>query len=121
MTSRVHSMKNSASKKTGRSGSSSGSGKDPYIFDFLGLPDLGHCSENDLEKRLIENLSSFLLELGQGFAYIGNHHYYVDLVLPSHPEVFCPYRPKTRESKPSGHRANEHVPELFYRRRKHHR
>jgi predicted nuclease of restriction endonuclease-like (RecB) superfamily len=62
--------------------------KDPYVFEFLGLPDLPRYSERDLEKRLIENFSSFILELGKGFAYIGNQyritlnntHYYVDLV-----------------------------------------
>jgi predicted nuclease of restriction endonuclease-like (RecB) superfamily len=62
--------------------------KDPYVFEFLGLPELGQYSERDLEKRLIDNLSSFLLELGKGFAFVGNQyritlnntHYYVDLV-----------------------------------------
>ena len=62
--------------------------KDPYVFEFLGLPELKQYSERDLERRLSDNLSSFLLELGKGFAYIGNQyritlnntHYYVDLV-----------------------------------------
>ncbi len=62
--------------------------KDPYIFEFLGLTENNQYSENDLEKAIINNLQSFLLELGKGFAFIGrqqritlnNRHYYVDLV-----------------------------------------
>ena len=46
--------------------------KDPYIFEFLNLPD-GH-SENDLEKALINNLQKFILEIGKGFAYMGNQY-----------------------------------------------
>ena len=44
--------------------------KDPYIFEFLDLPD-GH-SETDLEKALILNLQQFILEIGKGFTYMGN-------------------------------------------------
>ena len=62
--------------------------KDPYIFEFLGIPENKQYSENDLETAIINNLQSFLLELGKGFAFIGrqqritlnNKHYYVDLV-----------------------------------------
>jgi predicted nuclease of restriction endonuclease-like (RecB) superfamily len=62
--------------------------KDPYIFEFLGLPERDVYSEDELESRLIQNLGAFLLELGKGFAFIGrqyritiaNTHYYVDLV-----------------------------------------
>ena len=43
--------------------------RDPYLFDFLGNADLHH--ERDLEQSLIDHVSSFLLELGQGFAYVG--------------------------------------------------
>lgn len=60
--------------------------KDPYIFEFLDLPD-GH-SENDLEKALILNLQKFILEIGKGFTYMGNQYrlqvgnkdYYTDLL-----------------------------------------
>lgn len=45
--------------------------KDPYIFEFVGLPELPVYKEGDLEKALIDNLSQFLLELGKGFAYVG--------------------------------------------------
>lgn len=44
--------------------------KDPYIFEFLDLPD-GH-SETDLEKALILNLQKFILEIGKGYTYMGN-------------------------------------------------
>jgi predicted nuclease of restriction endonuclease-like (RecB) superfamily len=60
--------------------------KDPYIFEFLDLPD-GH-SEKDLEKALILNLQKFILEIGKGFTYMGNQYklqvgnkdYYTDLL-----------------------------------------
>jgi predicted nuclease of restriction endonuclease-like (RecB) superfamily len=47
--------------------------KDPYIFEFLELPD-GH-SEKDLEKALILNLQKFILEIGKGFTYMGNQYH----------------------------------------------
>jgi len=43
--------------------------KDPYNFDFLMLTE--NCREKELEDALIDNITKFLLELGQGFAYIG--------------------------------------------------
>lgn len=60
--------------------------KDPYIFDFLTL-DKGF-RERDVEKQLIQHITKFLLELGKGFAYIGNQYhlqiadqdYYIDLL-----------------------------------------
>jgi predicted nuclease of restriction endonuclease-like (RecB) superfamily len=62
--------------------------KDPYIIDFLGIPENEHIEENELENRLILHLEKFLLELGHGFMFVGrqkritinNTHYYVDLV-----------------------------------------
>ncbi len=62
--------------------------KDPYIFEFLGISEKGLKKESELEQKLIDNLQVFLLELGKGFAFIGqqyritldNTHYYVDLV-----------------------------------------
>jgi predicted nuclease of restriction endonuclease-like (RecB) superfamily len=61
--------------------------KDPYVFEFLDLPDR-NFRESELENRLIAELERFLLELGKGFAFIGqqyritlnNTHFYVDLV-----------------------------------------
>lgn len=44
--------------------------KDPYIFDFLTMR--ADFNERELEKSLIDHITKFLLELGAGFAYIGN-------------------------------------------------
>jgi predicted nuclease of restriction endonuclease-like (RecB) superfamily len=44
--------------------------KDPYNFEFLTLAE--SAKEKDLERELIQNISKFLLELGRGFAYLGN-------------------------------------------------
>jgi predicted nuclease of restriction endonuclease-like (RecB) superfamily len=44
--------------------------KDPYNFEFLTLAE--SAKEKDLERELINNISKFLLELGKGFAYLGN-------------------------------------------------
>ena len=62
--------------------------KDPYVFEFLGLPEEKVVMESDLEKALITHIEKFLLELGKGFMYVGsqqrvtlgNTHYYVDMV-----------------------------------------
>ena len=62
--------------------------KDPYVFEFLKLPEDYRYSEKELEQRIIDNLQMFLLELGKGFSFVGrqyritlgNRHYYVDLV-----------------------------------------
>jgi len=62
--------------------------KDPYIFEFLGISEEGLKKEHELEQKLLDNLQKFLLELGKGFAFMGqqyritldNTHYYVDLV-----------------------------------------
>ena len=43
--------------------------KDPYVFDFLGTAEPRR--EAELEQKLIEHLEKFLLELGQGFAFVG--------------------------------------------------
>jgi len=63
-----------------------GSFKDPYFFDFLGLPD-GYL-EHDLEAALIRELERFILELGKGFAFverqkrmiIDDEDFYLDLL-----------------------------------------
>ncbi|MBE2207871.1 MAG: DUF1016 domain-containing protein [Saprospiraceae bacterium] len=44
--------------------------KDPYIFDFLTLAK--EAREKDLETLLMKHITRFLLELGSGFAFIGN-------------------------------------------------
>ncbi len=62
--------------------------KDPYVFEFLGIPDDRPILESELEKALIRQIEDFLLELGRGFMFVGaqqritlsNIHYYVDMV-----------------------------------------
>ena len=62
--------------------------KDPYILEFLGLPELTSYSETELETKIIDNLQKFLLELGNGFTFVGRQvrftfeeeHFKVDLV-----------------------------------------
>ena len=46
--------------------------KDPYLFDFLSISD--GIKERELELGLIEHLEKFLLELGQGFAFVGRQY-----------------------------------------------
>lgn len=43
--------------------------KDPYNFEFLTLSE--RVKEKDLEEKLVQHISQFLLELGKGFAYMG--------------------------------------------------
>lgn len=62
--------------------------RDPYVFDFLGVPENKPMLESDLEKALVAQIEKFLLELGRGFMFVGtqqcvtlnNTHYYVDMV-----------------------------------------
>lgn len=62
--------------------------KDPYVFEFLGIPEHKPIFEKELEKRLVRHIEDFLLELGRGFMFVGtqqritinNTHHYVDMV-----------------------------------------
>ncbi|MDR6462755.1 MULTISPECIES: PDDEXK nuclease domain-containing protein [Chryseobacterium] len=62
--------------------------KDPYVLDFLKLPQSHRVTEKALEQKIIDNLQMFLLELGKGFTFVGrqykislrNRHFYIDLV-----------------------------------------
>ena len=62
--------------------------RDPYVFEFLGLPENKPIMENDLEAALVRNIENFLLELGRGFMFVGtqqrvpvgNTMRYVDMV-----------------------------------------
>jgi len=62
--------------------------REPVVLEFLQIPEPYQLTETELEKRLIEHLQHFLLELGKGFAFIGrqyritlgNRNHYVDLV-----------------------------------------
>jgi len=62
--------------------------KDPYVLEFLGLPDVAVFHESDLERAIITHLQRFLLELGNGFAFVARQKHlrieeqdrYIDLV-----------------------------------------
>jgi hypothetical protein len=62
--------------------------KDPVVMEFLDLPTSPKLVESDLEQALINNLQTFLLELGKGFAFVSRQeritldgdHFYIDLV-----------------------------------------
>lgn len=62
--------------------------KDPYVLEFLNLPESERLQESRVERALISQLQAFLLELGQGFAFVGRQkrltleadHFYPDLV-----------------------------------------
>ncbi|MCD7804904.1 MAG: PDDEXK nuclease domain-containing protein [Oscillospiraceae bacterium] len=62
--------------------------KDPYVLEFLDLPQNEHFYESDLEQALIDHLQKFLLELGRGFSFVARQkhfnvdgrHFYIDLV-----------------------------------------
>ena len=62
--------------------------RDPYILDFLGIPQGEHFLENDLEQMLISKLQHFLLELGKGYSFVARQkrisfddkHFFIDLV-----------------------------------------
>jgi predicted nuclease of restriction endonuclease-like (RecB) superfamily len=48
--------------------------KDIYVFEFLKIPEPHSYSESDLETRLLDNLQTFLLELGKGFTFVGRQY-----------------------------------------------
>jgi len=62
--------------------------REPYVLEFLGAPENKPSKEGDLEKKLLERIEDFLLELGRGFMFvgtqqrvtIGNVHHHVDMV-----------------------------------------
>jgi predicted nuclease of restriction endonuclease-like (RecB) superfamily len=68
--------------------------KDPYNFDFLTLE--ADAQERHLERGLLEHLKAFLLEMGAGFAFLGNQYhlevggqdYYIDLLF-YHVKLHC--------------------------------
>ena len=68
--------------------------KDPYQFDFLGLEN--DALEKAIENELTKHITEFLLELGKGFAYVGNQYkieisetdYFIDLLF-YHLELRC--------------------------------
>lgn len=62
--------------------------KDPFVLEFLDLPESHRLVESRIEEALINQLQAFLLELGSGFAFVGRQkrltldgdHFYPDLV-----------------------------------------
>jgi predicted nuclease of restriction endonuclease-like (RecB) superfamily len=62
--------------------------KDPLVIEFLGLDEQTNYLESNLEKRIIDNLQKFMLELGKGFTFVGRQvrftfqeaHFRCDLV-----------------------------------------
>ncbi|KAF2327009.1 PDDEXK nuclease domain-containing protein [Flavobacterium nitrogenifigens] len=62
--------------------------KDPFVLDFLNIPEPYQYLENDLEEKIISNLQQFIMEMGKGFAFIGRQyrmsiggkHFYLDLL-----------------------------------------
>ena len=62
--------------------------KDPYVLEFLQLPEQSKVKESKLEQAIIEELKSFLLEMGKGFSFVARQmristetsHFYMDLV-----------------------------------------
>ena len=67
--------------------------KDPYVFEFLGIPENKPMMETDLQSALVNQIEKFLLELGRGFMFVGvqqritinNTHYYADMVFYNKP------------------------------------
>lgn len=68
--------------------------KDPYIFDFIALK--GQVKEKQIEDAMIEKIKNVLIELGNGFAFVGNQYkitvsdmdYFIDLLF-YHLELRC--------------------------------
>ncbi len=62
--------------------------KDPYIFEFLGLPTHTKNTEHSIETSILDHIQQFLLELGKGFAFVARQQhmvtdssdFYIDLV-----------------------------------------
>ena len=91
--------------------------RDPYVLDFLNLPS-GAIQESDLEQALIDNLQTFLLELGKGFAFVERQQristddgdFYIDLVFYNfHLKCFFIGRSENAQVDPPRRRPNGHV------------
>lgn len=62
--------------------------KDPYILEFMGLPENYEYKESELEKAILSHIQKFLLELGRGFSFVGRQmristetsDFFIDLV-----------------------------------------
>lgn len=81
--------------------------KNPYVFDFLGIGE--EMQERELENALIQHMKKFMLELGRGFAYVGNQYnlvvegddYFLDLLFYNyHLHCFVVFELKVGDFKP---------------------
>ncbi len=62
--------------------------KDPFVLDFLNIPEQHQYLESELEEKIISNLQQFIMEMGKGFAFIGRQyrmsigskHFHLDLL-----------------------------------------
>lgn len=62
--------------------------KDPFVLEFLNIPEYYQYLETELEEQIISNLQQFIMEMGKGFAFIGRQyrmsiggkHFYLDLL-----------------------------------------
>lgn len=62
--------------------------KDPFVLEFLNIPQHFRYTESELEEQIISNIQQFIMELGKGFAFIGRQyrmslggkHFYLDLL-----------------------------------------
>ena len=62
--------------------------KDPFVLEFLNIPEHYQYLETELEEQIISNLQQFIMEMGKGFAFIGRQyrmsiggkHFYLDLL-----------------------------------------
>lgn len=84
-------LSSQASEAEGNAASANALGdfiKDPYVLEFLQLPEAGQLKESRLEQAIIDELQKFLLELGKGFSFVARQmcistetsHFYIDLV-----------------------------------------
>lgn len=62
--------------------------KDPFVLEFLNIPEQNQYLESDIEEKIISNLQQFIMEIGKGFAFIGRQyrmsiggkHFHLDLL-----------------------------------------
>lgn len=62
--------------------------KDPFVLEFLNIPEQNRFLESEIEEKIISNLQQFIMEMGKGFAFIGRQyrmslggkHFYLDLL-----------------------------------------
>lgn len=71
--------------------------RDPYVFEFLGLPENKPMMESDLERALVQQIEKFLLELGRGFMFVGTQQ----RVTINNTRYYC-------EGNGKGHNNNDH-------------